>query len=348
MTAIANRRIGPDEPPYIIAEMSGNHNGDLERAFRIIRAAAKAGADAVKIQTYTADTITIDHDGPEFRIDNGGLWDGRTLHDLYDEAHTPWPWHREMFDCAADAGIALFSAPFDPTAVDFLEDLGCPAYKIASFEIVDLPLIRKAAETGKPMIISTGMADMPEIRDAVQAAREGGAEDIVVLHCVSGYPTPAAESNLRTIPQMAAEFGVQVGLSDHTLGTAVPVAAVASGATVIEKHVTLKRSDGGPDAAFSLEPDELARMVEDCRTAHAALGHAGFERKPSEEQNLIFRRSLYVVEDIAAGAELTERNIRSIRPGYGMAPRLLPDVVGSKAARDLKRGEPLREDMIAG
>ena len=346
MFAIANRLIGPGEPPYIVAEMSGNHNGDKARSLEIIRAIAKAGADAVKIQTYTADTITLDHDSPEFRIDNGGLWDGRTLYDLYDEAHTPWEWHQEMFDCARENGLVMFSAPFDPTAVDFLESLDCPAYKIASFEIVDLPLIRKTAATGKPLIISTGMADMDEIREAVATARDAGNEEIVVLHCVSGYPTPAADSNLGTIAHLARELGVQIGLSDHTLGTAVPVAAVALGATVIEKHVTLRRADGGPDAAFSLEPDELAGMVRDCRIAAQALGVAGFQRKPSEEQNAIFRRSLYVVADIAEGEVVTSDHVRSIRPGYGLEPKHLDRVIGARAAQNLKRGTALNWDMI--
>jgi N-acetylneuraminate synthase len=346
--SIAGRPVGPDAPPYIVAEMSGNHNGDLDRSFRIIRAIADAGADAVKIQTYTADTITIDHDGPEFRIETGGLWDGRTLHELYDEAHTPWEWHREMFYCARDCGLTIFSAPFDPTAVDFLESLGCPAYKIASFEIVDLPLVAKTAATGKPMIISTGMANMDEIREAVATARQAGSGEIAVLHCVSGYPTPASDSNLATIASLRDELGVQIGLSDHTLGTAVPVAAVALGATVIEKHVTLARADGGPDAAFSLEPDELKQMVEACRTAHEALGQAGYHRKPSEENNVIFRRSLYVVADIAAGETFTEQHVRSIRPGYGLEPKQIGKVIGRKAATDIKRGTALSWDMVSG
>ncbi len=344
---IAGRQVGPGAPPYIVAEMSGNHNGDLGRALEIIRVIGETGADAVKIQTYTADTITIDHDSPEFRIETGGLWDGRSLYDLYDEAHTPWDWHQAMFDCARDAGLAIFSAPFDHSAVDFLEDLNCPAYKIASFEIVDLPLIAKTAATGKPLIISTGMAVMEEIREAVAVARKAGATDIAVLHCVSGYPTPASESNLATIPHLAAELGVQIGLSDHTLGTAVPVAAVALGATIIEKHVTLRRSDGGPDSAFSLEPDELARMVEDCRTASLALGKAGYHRKPSEEKNTVFRRSVYVVSDIRAGETIQPHHIRSIRPGYGISPKHIEEILGRTAATDLKRGTALKWDMIA-
>jgi N-acetylneuraminate synthase len=344
---IAGRPVGPGAQPYIVAEMSGNHNGDLGRAMEIIRAIGQSGADAVKIQTYTADTITIDHDGPEFRIETGGLWDGRSLYDLYDEAHTPWDWHQAMFDCARDAGVTLFSAPFNHSAVDFLEDLACPAYKIASFEIVDLPLIEKVAATGKPLIISTGMADMQEIRDAVAVARKAGATEIAVLHCVSGYPTPDSESNLATIPHLAEELGVQIGLSDHTLGTAVPVAAVALGATIIEKHVTLRRSDGGPDAAFSLEPDELAEMVNSCRIAGQALGKAGYLRKPSEEKNSVFRRSLYVVSNIRAGETFQSHHIRSIRPGYGLPPKYIEEIIGRTAATDLKYGTALKWDMIA-
>lgn len=344
---ISGRQIGSGAPPYIVAELSGNHNGDLDRALEIIRAIATAGADAVKLQTYTADTITIDHDGPEFTVETGGLWDGRSLYDLYDEAHTPWEWHQAMFDCAREAGLAIFSAPFDHSAVDFLESLDCPAYKIASFEIVDLPLIAKVAATGKPLIISTGMADMAEIREAVDTAREAGAVNIAVLHCVSGYPTPASESHLATIPQLAAELGVQVGLSDHTLGTAVPVAAVALGATIIEKHVTLRRSDGGPDAAFSLEPEELKQMVEACRMAGAAVGEADFGRKPSEEKNTVFRRSVYIVSDIGAGEVFQPHHIRSIRPGYGISPKHIGDVIGKSATRDLKRGTALKWDMVA-
>ena len=344
---IAGRPVGPDAPPYIVAELSGNHNGDPDRALDIIRAVARSGADAVKIQTYTAETITIDHDGPEFTVNTGGLWDGRSLYDLYDEAHTPWEWHKAMFDCAADAGVAIFSAPFDHSAVDFLETLDCPAYKIASFEIVDLPLITKTAATGKPLIISTGMASIGEIREAVETARAAGASDIALLHCVSGYPTPASDCHLATIPHLANELDVQVGLSDHTLGTAVPVAAIALGATIIEKHVTLRRSDGGPDAAFSLEPDELTQMVEACRTTSEALGEVNYQRKPSEEKNTVFRRSVYVVADINAGEIFQPHHIRSIRPGFGIAPKHIGEVIGKAAAQDLKRGTALRWEMIA-
>jgi len=344
--AIAGRCIGPSHPPYLIAEMSGNHNGDIGRAFELLKAAKAAGADAVKLQTYTADTITIDHDGADFRIDEG-LWAGKTLYALYQEAHTPWEWHRELFARAHELGLTIFSSPFDETAVDFLEELKVPAYKIASFEAIDLPLIRRVATTGKPLIISTGMANLEEIHEAVDAARSAGANDLVLLHCVSGYPTPAAEANLRTLPELATRFGTIVGLSDHTTGTAVSIAAVALGASVIEKHFTLRRADGGPDATFSLEPEELADLASGCRIAWEALGSAGFERKPSEEANIRFRRSLYVVEDIPPGECFTQQNVRSIRPGFGLPPKLLPQVLGRRAAKALHRGEPLALDHIS-
>lgn len=344
---IAGRRIAADAEPYVIAELSGNHNGDIERAYAIMEAAKAAGADAVKLQTYTADTITIEHDGPGFTIE-GGLWDGRTLHELYREAHTPWDWHENLFAKGRELGITVFSSPFDPTAVDFLESLGTPAYKVASFEIVDLPLVERMAATGKPLIVSTGMANDTEIGEAVAAVRASGGGDIVLLHCVSSYPAPASDSNLLTIPDLAKRFSVVAGLSDHTLGVAVPIAAVSLGAAVIEKHVTLSRAAGGPDAAFSLEPDELKEMVEGVRTAWAARGKAGYDRQASERGNVIFRRSLYVVQDVAAGEPLTAENVRSIRPGYGLAPKHLPDVLGRCAARDLRRGDPLDAAMVEG
>jgi N-acetylneuraminate synthase len=342
---IAGRRIGPGHPPYVIAEMSGNHNGDIKRAFALLEAAKKAGADAVKLQTYTADTITIDHDGPGFRIE-GGLWNGRTLYELYQEAHTPWDWHPQLFAKARELGIAIFSSPFDCTAIEFLEKLEAPAFKIASFEVIDLPLIQRAARTGKPLIISTGIASLGEIAEAVEAARASGGREIALLHCTSGYPTPPEDSNLRTLPHLAEAFGVVAGLSDHTPGTAVPVAAVALGASVIEKHFTLRRADGGPDAAFSLEPEELAELVANCRTAWTALGRISYELEASEKGNKTFRRSLYAVQDIPAGSRFTPENVRSIRPGHGLPPKHLPDVLGRRAGRAIARGTPLAWSLI--
>lgn len=344
---IGGRRIGPDEPPFVIAEMSGNHNGDIERAFRIIEAAKATGADAIKIQTYRADTITIDHDGPEFRV-QGGLWDGRRLYDLYEEAHTPWEWHAALFAKAREVGITLFSAPFDPTAIDLLESLDAPAYKIASPEIVDIPLIRRAAATGKPMIISTGMANRQEIDEAVAAARQAGATEIVVLHCISAYPTPPEEANLSTIQDLQQRLDVSVGLSDHSMDTIIATIAVGLGATVVEKHFTLARADGGVDSAFSLEPDELARLVRDVQIAHAAIGKPSNEPTASERKGLRSRRSLYVVADVKAGEPFTHDNVRSIRPAFGLPPKYLDMVLGQPAARDLKRGQPLLPDMVEG
>lgn len=343
--AIAGTAIGPGHRPYFIAELSGNHKGELERALRLVDAAKAAGADAVKLQTYTADTITIDHDGPGFLIE-GGLWGGRTLHDLYREAHTPWEWHAPIFEHAARIGLPVFSSPFDPTAVDLLERLNAPAFKIASFEIVDLPLIRYAARLGRPLILSTGMASLGEIGEAVAAVREAGAP-VMLLHCTSGYPTPPEECALRTIPHLADAFDVTVGLSDHTHGVAVPVAAVALGASVVEKHFTLSRAEGGVDADFSLEPAEFALMVQSCKAAWAAAGKIDYALKPSEQGAIYGRRSLYVVEDVAAGEILTERNVRSIRPGFGLPPKHLPEVLGRAAVRDLRRGEPLAWTMLA-
>ncbi len=343
--AIAGRPIGPGHPPYVIAEMSGNHNGDIGRALALIDAAHAAGADAVKLQTYTADTITLDHDGPGFTVE-GGLWHGRKLHELYQEAHTPWDWHPRLFDHARALGITAFSSPFDPTAVAFLQGLDAPAYKVASFEIVDTPLIALMAATGKPLIISTGLASPADIEDAVTAARAAGASEIVLLHCTSGYPTPPSQMHLRTLQHLGAAHGTLVGLSDHSMGTAVSVAAVALGACVIEKHFTLARADGGPDSAFSLEPDELARLVADCRAAWEALGSVHYEEVEAEAASRDHRRSLYVVADVARGEALTVANIRSIRPGHGLPPKHLGEVLGKPATRDLKRGEPLGWDLI--
>lgn len=338
--SIDGRAIGPDEPPYIIAELSANHNGSIERAFASIEAAKAAGADAVKIQSYTPDTITLDHDGPDFRI-TGGLWDGYRLYDLYAQAQTPFEWHPALFEKARDVGITLFSSPFDATAVDMLEGLNTPAYKIASFEAIDLPLIKRVAQTGKPMIISTGMADAQEITEALDAARSAGAGDIALLHCISGYPAPASQSNLATIPNIAQRFGTLAGLSDHSLGTAVSVASIAMGACIIEKHFQLDECEDGPDSAFSLTPDQLKQLCTDTRTAWEALGKASYERKPAEEGNLQFRRSLYFTADLKAGETITSKHIRSIRPGFGLKPKYYDAVIGQRVTQDVARGTPL-------
>jgi N-acetylneuraminate synthase len=343
---IGGRQIGSDQPPYVVAELSGNHNGEIDRAFRLIDAAKEAGADAVKLQTYTADTITIDSDRPEFRVE-GGLWDGRTLYDLYKEAHTPWEWHGALFAHARKAGITCFSSPFDPTAVDLLESLGATAYKIASFEIVDLPLVAYVARRGKPMVMSTGMANLGEIEEAVHTARKNGCNDIVLLHCVSAYPAPIQDSNIRMVPHLGETFSCISGLSDHTPGCAAAVASVALGGCFVEKHLTLSRTDGGIDAAFSLEPPEFKTLVHDCKNAWASLGSISYDVAGSERTSLAYRRSLYVVEEIPAGALLTPFNIRSIRPGLGLPPKALSAVLGCRAARDLKRGEPLAWSCVS-
>ena len=342
---LGGRRIGAGAPPFVIAELSANHNGSLDAALRLIDAAKAAGASAVKIQTYRADTITLNSDKPEFRI-TSGPWAGRTLHELYDWAHTPWEWHRSLFEHASSIGLTIFSSPFDCTAVDLLESLGAPAYKIASFEAIDLPLIRYVAATGKPMIISTGLADGDEIGEAVEAARSAGCTQLALLHCVSGYPAPAADYNLRTIPDMIARWGHPVGLSDHTLGNATAVASVALGASLIEKHFTLDRSRGGPDDSFSLEPAELAALCRDSRTAWESLGRIDYSRKPSEAGNLQFRRSLYFVKTLKAGETIDADAVRSVRPGHGLAPKHLEEVIGRSVAGDVDYGTPVTWESL--
>ena len=343
--SIAGRKIGPAHPPYVICELSGNHNGSLARALELIEEAAATGCDAIKIQTYTPDTMTIDSDRSEFQI-KGGPWDGNSLYELYRTAHTPYEWHEEMFAKAKELGIVLFSTPFDETAVDLLESLGAEAYKIASFEIVDLELISYVAQKGKPMIISTGMASLGDIERAVVTARENGCEELILLHCISSYPAPTESSNLRTVSNIAETFGVVSGLSDHTKGTAVSVAAVALGASVIEKHFTLARADGGPDAAFSLEPAEFKQLCDHCGSAWTALGEVGYELKTAEAKSLVFRRSLFAVKEIAKGEKLTVDNVRSIRPGFGLAPRHQKDILGRIAKKKIERGEPLAWSSI--
>lgn len=342
---IAGRKIGSAYLPYVIAELSANHNGKLETALRIIEEAKKAGADAVKLQTYKPDTITLNSDSEEFKI-KGGLWDGRTLHDLYEEAHMPWGWHKPLFDRARELGITIFSSPFDNTAIDLLEDLNAPAYKIASFEAVDLPLIKYSASTGKPMIISTGMADAEEIAEAIEAAREGGCKELAVLHCVSGYPAPAEDYNLRTIPDMIERFGLVTGLSDHTLDNTTAIASVVLGASIIEKHFTLDRSGGGPDDSFSLEPAELAALCQGAKTAWAALGRVDYGRKSSEQGNVKFRRSLYFVKDMKAGDVIAQDCVRSVRPGFGLAPRYFDQLIGRKVRSDVRFATPVRWDLV--
>jgi len=343
--SIAGRRIAADAPPYVIAELSANHNGKLDTAMKIIEEAKKAGADAVKLQTYTADTITLNSDAEEFQI-RGGLWDGKTLYQLYQEAHMPWEWHKPLFEHARKLGITIFSSPFDNTAVDLLEDLNAPAYKIASFEAVDLPLIKYVAGTGKPMIISTGMADAEEIQEAIDAAREGGCKELAILHCVSGYPAPAEDYNLRTIPDMIERFGLVTGLSDHTLDNTTAIASVVMGASIIEKHFTLDRSGGGPDDSFSLEPAELAALCRDSKTAWAALGKVDYGRKSSEQGNVKFRRSLYFVKDLKAGDVITADAVRSVRPGFGAAPKYFDLVLGRRLKINAAANTPLTLESL--
>lgn len=342
---IAGRDIGDACAPFIIAEMSANHNGDINAALRIIEEAKHAGADAIKIQTYRPDTITLKTDLPDFQITDG-LWAGRALYDLYDWAHTPWEWHKALFEHARKLGITIFSSPFDNTAVDLLENLKAPAYKIASFEAVDLPLIKYVAGTGKPMIISTGLADAEEIQEAIDAAREGGCKELAILHCVSGYPAPAADYNLRTIPDMIDRFGLVTGLSDHTLDNTTAIASVAMGASIIEKHFTLDRNGGGPDDSFSLEPTDLAALCKGAKTAWQAVGRVDYGRKSSEQGNVKFRRSLYFVKPLKQGDRVTADAVRSVRPGFGLAPKHLDEVLGATLKMDVNFGTAISWDHL--
>lgn len=344
---IHDRHVGSDRPPLIIAEMSGNHNQSLERALAIVEAAAKAGAHALKIQTYTADTMTLDCDEGEFFIaDKDSLWKGKSLYELYQQAYTPWEWHKPIFDRAKSLGMIAFSSPFDETAVDFLETLEVPCYKIASFENCDLPLLRKVAATGKPLIVSTGMATLGELDETVRTVREAGSSDLILLKCTSTYPASPENSHVRSIPQLRANFNCEVGLSDHTAGIGVAIAAVALGATVVEKHFTLSRSEGGVDAAFSLEPSELASLVLESERAWLGLGDVRFGPTEHETKSLVFRRSLYVVKDVAAGELLSSSNVRAIRPGLGLPPKFLETFLGKRVNRDVKRGTPISFDLI--
>jgi N-acetylneuraminate synthase len=344
---INERSVGIGFPAYIVAELSANHRQQFDEAVKLLKVAQESGADAVKLQTYTPDTMTIKCDAPEFLIGGGTPWDGKTLYDLYAEAYMPWEWQPKLKKLADDLGIDLFSTPYDKTAVDFLEEIGVPAYKVASFEIVDIPLIEYIASKNKPIIISTGMATLAEIGEAVQAARKAGATQIALLKCTSAYPAPPEEMNLCTIPDLAKKFRVPVGLSDHTMGIAVPVAAVALGACIVEKHFTLSRSIPSPDSAFSLEPQEFKAMVEAIRTTEKALGEVRYEVSEQEAKSRVFRRSLFVVKDMKEGEEFTEENVRSIRPGYGLAPKHLKEVLGRRATRDIQRGAPLSWELIS-
>jgi pseudaminic acid synthase len=342
---IAGRKIGPTHAPYVIAELSANHNGNMETALRIIEEAKKAGADAIKIQTYRPDTITLKSDLPDFQIKDG-LWAGRTLYELYEQAHTPWEWHKPLFEHAGKVGITIFSSPFDNTAIDLLEDLNAPAYKIASFEAVDLPLIKYAAGTGKPMIISTGMADAEEIQEAIDAAREGGCKELAILHCVSGYPAPIEDYNLHTIPDMIERFGLVTGLSDHTLGNTTAIASVALGASIIEKHFTLDRNGGGPDDSFSIEPAEMAALCKQSKTVWTALGQVNYGRKSSEQGNVKFRRSLYFVKDMKAGEVITVDCVRSVRPGFGLAPKHFENIIGKSVTVSVHANSPVTAEKF--
>ena len=342
---IAGRRIATNVPPYIIAELSANHNGKLETAKRIVAAAKVAGANAIKLQTYTADTITLKCDTEEFRIKDG-LWNGKTLYELYQDAHMPWDWHKPLFEYANELDITIFSSPFDSTAVDLLEDLNSPAYKIASFEAVDLPLIKYVAETGKPMIISTGMANEEEIEEAINAAREGGCKELAILHCVSGYPAPSEDYNLRTITDMIEKYNLVTGLSDHTLDNTTAITSIALGASIIEKHFTLDRCAGGPDDSFSLEPPEMKALCRDSKIAWAALGNVDYGRKSSELESVQFRRSLYFVKDMRAGEIITKECIRSVRPGFGLAPKMYDSLLGKMIKYHVRKNTPVTKDLI--
>jgi len=343
---INGRKIGSNFSPYIIAEMSANHNGDINNAYKIIDIAKSSGADCVKLQTYTPGTLTIDSDLPDFQLTEG-LWLGQSLYELYKSAFMPWEWHQSLFDYAQKIGITIFSSPFDNTAVDLLEDLNAPAYKIASFEVIDLPLIKYAAQTGKPMIISTGMANSEEIQEAIEAAQEGGCRELAVLHCVSGYPAPAKDYNLRTLVDMQRKFGLVTGLSDHTIDNTTAIASVALGASIIEKHVTLDRNGGGPDDSFSLEPKELEKLCVGSKTAWEALGGIDYGRKSSERGNIKFRRSLYFVRSLLKGSVLTNKDVKSIRPGYGLQPKYIDQIIGKRITKDVDAGTPVQWDLIS-
>ena len=342
---INNRSIGVDFEPYVIAELSANHNGSIDRAKKIIHMAKKSGADAVKLQTYRPDTITLDVKSEEF-IHNGGLWDGMSLYELYESAHMPWDWHKPLFEYARKIGITIFSSPFDNTAVDFLEDLNSPAYKIASFEAIDLPLIQYVASTGKPMIISTGMANYDEISEAIEAARDGGCKQLAILHCVSGYPAPASDYNLKTLADMYKRFNIVVGLSDHTIDNNSAILSTAMGASIIEKHVTLSRKGGGPDDSFSIEEAELTDLCKNLKHSWQSIGCIDYSLKSSEEKNIKFRRSLYIINDIKSGDLITSKHVKSIRPGYGIPPKYLNKVIGRKMTKDGKKGTPVNFDMF--
>ena len=345
---IGDALIGDGRPCYVVAEVSANHAHDLQRAMSIVRAAKAAGADAVKLQTYTPDTLTIDATTEWFQIPEGNTWTGSTLYDLYRTAYTPWEWHGPLQECAREEGLGFFSSAFDLSSVEFLSALDVGAFKIASFELVDIPLLRAVGRTGKPVILSTGMADPEEISEAVDTLRQAGAVDVALLKCTSAYPARASEMNLRTIPDLARRFDVVAGLSDHTLGNVCAVGAVALGASIVEKHLTLSRAEGGPDASFSMEPSEFGAMVKEIRELEAALGRVSYERTADEEKNLCFRRSLFVVKDMKRGQPFTLEDVRSIRPGYGLAPRFLDQIVGRLADRDIARGTPLAWDLVSG